>query len=197
MTNVDALRLKRNYAWWIFTGASLTFEEFQDSAMSPVLHHFNDHSKCGTWCHHRNKEEDELAKLKKYRCKTAHNELYLQCVEIIEKFSGEARLRECHHTLNSQKNEAMNKSIMRYCPKDKTFSKTMVLTSRINLAVSIDSLGHSSYYERLFSAMRLQHTQLTFSGLRRMWRKKEYGRIYSATKRIRRRRRIKQTEMMI
>jgi hypothetical protein len=66
---VDCLRLKRNYAWWIFTGASLTYEEFKNSAMSPVLHHFNDHSKRGTWCHHRIKDEEELAKLKKYRCK--------------------------------------------------------------------------------------------------------------------------------
>jgi hypothetical protein len=41
--------------------------------MSPVLHHFNDHSKCGTWCHCRNKDEKELSKLKKYRCKKANN----------------------------------------------------------------------------------------------------------------------------
>jgi hypothetical protein len=33
MNNVDCLRLKRNYAWWIFTGSSLTYEQFKDSAM--------------------------------------------------------------------------------------------------------------------------------------------------------------------
>jgi hypothetical protein len=49
----------------------------------------------------------------------------------------------------------------------------MALTSRLNLAVSIDSLGHVTYYEqRLLAAMKFQPTQLTFSGLRRMWRKK-------------------------
>jgi hypothetical protein len=59
MNDVDCLRLKRNYAWWIFTGASLTFEEFENSALSPVLHHFNDHSQCGTWCHHRNPSQEQ------------------------------------------------------------------------------------------------------------------------------------------
>jgi hypothetical protein len=66
MNNFNCLRLKRNYASWIFTGGSLTFQEFQNSAMSPVLHHLNNDSKCGTWCHHRNKDEEELAKLQKY-----------------------------------------------------------------------------------------------------------------------------------
>ena len=40
---VDCLRLKRNYAWWLFTGRTLSFEDFQLSCRSPILHHFNDH----------------------------------------------------------------------------------------------------------------------------------------------------------
>jgi hypothetical protein len=150
MNNVDCLRLKRNHAWWIYTGSSLTFEEFKNSAMSPVLHHFNDHSKCGTWCHHRDKDKTELAKLKKYRCKTSNNKLYLQCREIIERFTTKERLRECHHVMNSQKNEAMNRSVMRYVPKEKNYCGTMALTLRLNMAISIDSLGHATYFERLF-----------------------------------------------
>jgi hypothetical protein len=99
--------------------------------------------------------------------------------------------------MHSQKNEAMNRSIMRYCPKEKTYSRTMTLTSRINLAISIDTLGHAKYYEDLFAAMEFNNTQLTFSGLRRMWRKKEYGRIYSGLRRVKVRRRIKQRERMV
>jgi hypothetical protein len=187
MNNVDCLCPKRNYAWWIFTGASLTFKKFQNSAMSPVLHHFNDHSKWGTWCHHRNKDEEELAKLQKYRCKTKNNKLYLQCVEIIQKLLTKERLRECHHVMNSQKNKAMNRSIMRYIPKDKTYSQTMTLTSRLNLAILIDSLGHAEYFKQLFGlfgAMIFRATELTFSGLRKMWRKKEYGQMYHAKKSV-------------
>ncbi len=99
--------------------------------------------------------------------------------------------------MNSQQNEAMNKSIMRYIPKDKTYSRTMALTSRLNLAISIDSLGHAEYFERLFGAMKFRVTELTFSGLRRMWRKKEYGRMYSAKKTVKQRRRINAGQKMI
>ena len=45
--------------------------------------------------------------------------------------------------MSSQKNEAMNKSIMRYAPKDKTYARTMALTWRINLAIGIDCVGHA------------------------------------------------------
>ncbi len=89
--------------------------------MCPVLHHFNNRSLCETWCHYRNKDEEEVAKLKKYRCKERNVKLYLPCDEIMERFCSEERLRECQHQMSSQKNEAMNRNIMRYAPKDKTY----------------------------------------------------------------------------
>jgi hypothetical protein len=52
--------------------------------------------------------------------------------------------------MHLQKNEVMNKSIMRYCPKEKMYCRTMSLTWRINLAISIDMLGHTKLYEELF-----------------------------------------------
>jgi hypothetical protein len=98
MNVVDCLRLKRKYAWWLFSGQTLTFEEFERSCRSPVLHHFNDHSGCGTcWCKHRDKSESELAELTKYRNKEVDKELYLLIVDIIDRFSNEDKLRECHH----------------------------------------------------------------------------------------------------
>jgi hypothetical protein len=42
---------------------------YLQSAKSHLLHYFNDHSTCGTWCQHIQKGEAELKKLKKYRCK--------------------------------------------------------------------------------------------------------------------------------
>jgi hypothetical protein len=194
---VDCLRLKRNYAWWLFSGRTLSFEEFQLSCKSPVLHHFNDHSACGTWCKHRDKSEAELAQLTKYRNKQVNNKLYLLICEIIDRFSEEDKLRECHHEMHSQKNEAMNKSIMRYCPKDKTYCKTMVLTSRIHVAIGIDTLGHESFFEEVFNSMGLTTTDVTSCGLRRMWKKKEYGRMYSGLRTVKRRRRMKQRDRMI
>ncbi len=194
---VDCLRLKRNYAWWLFSGRTQTFDEFQLSCKSPVLHHFNDHSTCGTWCKHRGKSESDLAQLKKYRSKENNKELYLLVCEIIDRFSDEDKLRECHHQMHSQKNEAMNKSIMRYCPKDKTLCRTMVLTSRIHLAIGIDTLGHESIFKEVFRSMGFTSTHVTFTGLRQMWKKKEYGRTNLGLRKVKRRRRMKQRDPMI
>jgi hypothetical protein len=96
-----------------------------------------------------------------------------------------------------EKNEAMNRSIMRYCPKDKTYCKTMVLTSRISIAIGIDTLGHAGFYEELFESMNFTTSEMTFSGLRQMSRKKEYGQSYSGLASTNRRRRINQRDRMI
>jgi hypothetical protein len=57
---IDCLRLKCKYAWWLFTGTKLTFEEFRDQGKRLILHNFNDRSQCGTWCQHTKKSTDEL-----------------------------------------------------------------------------------------------------------------------------------------
>jgi hypothetical protein len=93
--------------------------------------------------------------------------------------------------MSSQKNEAMNRSIMRYAPKEKTYCRTMALTSRINIAIGVDSVGHALFYQRLFKRMGFKCTEFTFSGLRRMFRKKEYGRMYSGLKKTKLQRRLK------
>jgi hypothetical protein len=49
---VNCLGLKRNYAWWLFSGRSLLSKDFQLSCRCLILHHFNHHSTCGTWCKH-------------------------------------------------------------------------------------------------------------------------------------------------
>jgi hypothetical protein len=51
----------------------------------------------------------------------------------------------------------------------------MVLTSRINIAIGIDPLGHAGFYEELFESMNFTSSEMTFSGLRRMGKKKEFG----------------------
>jgi hypothetical protein len=79
MNDIDCLRLKQNYAWWLFLGMQVTYKEFEQSAKSLILHHFNNHSKWGSWCIHREKSKADLQKLKKYRCKEKNAKLFLQC----------------------------------------------------------------------------------------------------------------------
>jgi hypothetical protein len=52
------------------------------------------------------------------------------------------------------------------------------------MATGINCMGHGKYYERLFKAMHFWITALTFSGLRRMLGKKEYGQMYIGLKRV-------------
>jgi hypothetical protein len=155
MNDIDCYQLKRNFAWLLFSSVSLTYAKFCNSVMSPVLHQFNNHSKCCTWCRHRSKSQELVDQLEKYRYKEKDNQLYLQCVESIERFMSKEHLQECHHKISSQNNEPINKSIMRYVPKDKTYCKTMPLTSRSSLAVSIDTVGHSEYFVRMFCVMKV------------------------------------------
>ncbi len=139
----------------------------------------------------------DLKKLKKYRCKNKNEKLFLQYQEICACFITKELLQECYHRMSSQKNKAMNKSIMRFAPKDKTYARMMSLTSRINLAIGIDCVGHGKYCEILFLNMRFHPTELTFSGLRWMWCKKEYGRIYTGLWRVKKRRPLAaRTKMM-
>jgi hypothetical protein len=46
---------------------------------------------------HKQKSKAELKKLKKYRCTQKNKRLYLQCMKIIDRFSDEENLQECHH----------------------------------------------------------------------------------------------------
>ena len=73
----------------------------------------------------------------------------------------------------------------------------MSLTSRLSLAVSIDTLGHAVYYEKLFLAANLRCTELTFSGLRSVTRRKERRRIHQGLKTVRLDRRIVARTKMI
>jgi hypothetical protein len=84
---------------------------------------------------------------------------------------------------------------MRYCPKEKTYCRSMAYTSRINLAIAIDTDGPAKFCKELFEAMGF--TTTTFSGLRRMWRKKEYGRIYGGLRVVKRRCQINNRNRMV
>jgi hypothetical protein len=76
-------------------------------------------------------------------------------------------------------------------------AKTIVLTFRIHLAIGIDKLGHERIFKEIFLAMGFTTTNLTISGLRQIWKKKEYGRMYSSLWKVKRRRRMQQQDQMI
>jgi hypothetical protein len=105
----------------------------------------------------------------------------------------------------------MNKSIMRYSPKDKTLCKTIVQRTRRSAGqwssapgstlrlelIGWDTKASLKRFSAPWSSMGFRRTHVTFSGLRQMWKRKEYGRTYSGLQKVKRRRRIKRRDWMI
>ena len=82
--------------------------------------------------------------------------LYSQLKEIYKNYTSDERLDEMHHNLSSQKNESMNRSIMKYAPKHICFGKSTSLFTRIALAVGINSVGQAEMYKRIFSTLGIK-----------------------------------------
>eukprot|EP00957_Ditylum_brightwellii_P021501 1621673-Ditylum_brightwellii.AAC.1 len=64
-------------------------------------------------------------------------------------------MREVHHTFSTQKNEALQKIMTVYCPKDQFFGGSMQLHDRLRYVVIEDSLGVHVGVGRLFHHMGL------------------------------------------
>jgi hypothetical protein len=141
------------------------------------------------------KEADATTEAKrnlKYRCKKQNNKLYVQIHDVVSRFTNPAKLHECHHRYSSQKNESMNKVISRYVPKDRTFCKSMSLSSRVCLAVGLDSVSHEEYYQRLFNETKSDMPENKRRMLAKMSKRKKYDGNYQAQpKRKRKRSEIK------
>ena len=60
------------------------------------------------------------------------------------------KMRQVHHTFQTQKNETLQRKTMAYLPKDSFFGGTMQLHDRIRLVVILDSLGEYTGLQRLF-----------------------------------------------
>jgi hypothetical protein len=180
-TMVDAYRLKRNFGYWILSYHKYDFDIFQAKSKAVVEHHFNNHVHCDAWCAMKKADITQAATGNlKYRCKKENPKMYQDLSLILERFTETEKLKECHHGYSSQKNEAMNKSITRYVPKDSTFSESKSLASRIDLAIGVDSVGHPEYYQRLFDKMTIKLPGITKRVLEKMNNKRKYDQIYQA-----------------
>jgi hypothetical protein len=180
-TMVDAYRLKRNFGYWLLSYCQKEFDIFSDKSKAVVEHHFNNHENCDDWCSMKGADSTTEARGNlKYRCKKENAKLYVQIRDVLSRFMTPGKLRECHHRYSSQKNESMNKLISRYVPKDRTFCKSMLLNSRVCLAVGVDSVNHEEYYQRLLNEMKMELPGNTRKMLVRMSNRKKYDHNYQA-----------------
>jgi hypothetical protein len=169
LTKVDCQRLKQNSSYWLWWYNGQSREEFISNAPAVLFHHFNDHTHCDpVWCPHKHKNATELAELGKYRCMVEDKDLFNQFFPIFDKFTSNKYITEMHHTFHSQKNEVMNRSIMKYAPKIICFSKTMSLATRIATAVGVNYVGYEELYRRVFPSIglsRVEHCDRGFASL--------------------------------
>ena len=60
-----------------------------------------------------------------------------------------------HHPWSTQKNEAMNKSVSSYAPKDRTFSTTKSLLTRVTIAGAVQGTTNLIVWRNVFRKIRL------------------------------------------
>ena len=90
-----------------------------------------------------------------YRNKHKHKKAYEQIVEVYAPYITRENLLMLHHPWSTQKNEAMNKSVSSYAPKDRTFSTTKSLLTRVTIAGAVQGTNNLKVWRNVFRKIRL------------------------------------------
>ena len=117
-----------------------------------------------------------------YRCKIKHAKTYETISSTYQKFITEERLRQLHHPWSTQSNEALNRSVSSLAPKDRTFSKTESLQTRVAIAAAIKNVGHERFWEIIFKRLHISFDQNIRKFLRSLDIQREKQRIRANTK---------------
>ena len=91
-----------------------------------------------------------------YRCKKKHASMYKQMTDKYQRYITRDMLKMVLHFFDTQKNEAMNTSIMKYAPKSKTYCKTLSLKVRVCIAASTNCTGHEAFWKKVLHSMKLE-----------------------------------------
>jgi hypothetical protein len=85
-------------------------------------------------------------------------------------------LEQSNHLHDSQKNEALNRMVMQFAPKETQYSTTESLHGRVSRVVGIDSLGNVDYYTRLYKRCGILVSTSAAGALIRFLEKKDIKR---------------------
>ena len=88
-----------------------------------------------------------------FRCKIKHAKIYEQMTETHRDNTSLDLLQMLNHTFDTQGVEAMNKSGSALAPKGETYSKTMSLTTRLEIACATQIIGHHRLWQRIYTSM--------------------------------------------
>ncbi len=137
--------------------------KFKVAAQAVLEHHFNNHEFCGKWCPANKWKENEIKmRSLKYRRKLKHAILYEQMSAIYNTYTDVWNLRDIYHEFHSNKKcESLNGFIMKFLPKHKDYSWSIINRAQTYLAVGIDSLGYEKYESVLRIMLGMTTTVLT------------------------------------
>ena len=162
LREVDITRLSTNFAYLSHQLPVLPKHLWLQAAAAVLDHHFDMHAGCGDWCQWKDQTAQERQDSGKfYRCKHKDSALYDMLHEIISRFITLPCLEEIGHGLDTNCNEALNNLIAWVAPKNKTYSGTGSLKTRINVNISIHSIGFMQFFLRLFHKLGIEVTPST------------------------------------
>ena len=92
-------------------------------------------------------------------------ELYEQIKGIAARFLTPDQLAMCYHPYYSQTNEALNQKNTKTAPKNRTYSMTLSLTSRVAITVGTSCMGTQAFFTAVFSQAGIPLNQQTASFL--------------------------------
>ena len=94
-----------------------------------------------------------------FRCKVKHKRIYEELRKIHADSTTDKLLKQINHSFDTQGVEAMNKSCSAFATKGETFSKTMSLTTRLEVACAAQIVGHHELWRRMYklAGMVLEH----------------------------------------
>jgi hypothetical protein len=160
MSDMDVMRLGKNYGYMIRGLKRLPEEKFLDAGKAVVEHHYDNHQYCGKWCPRRALTDHQKNLSERYyRCKQKDAKLLVVINQIISRFITLPKLKEVGHVMDTQVNESMNNTIASWlAPKNKCYGGSRSLANRVSIAVGVTLLGFQRYFTRLFHSLGIAMT---------------------------------------
>ena len=154
-----AERFKVNFNRALHQNRHKSADELRKGLLATLEHEFNNHEYCSDDWWKWLQAKDDVAKRatlsRRWMSKEQDKTLYESLHAIYMTFLTPERVNQMHHKYNTQKNEAMNHKIARLCPKNTTFSKSMVLSDRVAWVVAEDSIGGTGTLRSLYKLLGL------------------------------------------
>ena len=128
----------------------------------------------------KKKKEVLLAKKGKghYRSMVEDEKLYQQIMQCVLPFISRDMVSMLWHTHDTNLNEAMNRSVSSFAPKDRTFCRTMSLQTRVSIAAGVQILGHYEFWNQVLTELGLTMSMSMETILKRRDRANAHRQLY-------------------